>query len=200
MSSVETPMIGNSPPSFWTYISQEVSEATGKAHQGVQWMQHTFTNSILPLMTRIDRIAHEGLQKTQEGVQWLEHAVTHYCDKYLPHPINVIAKAALGALPFIILQTCLPTPLYLASVVTIIAYSIITRKPEQPSSLRENLLNAFTFRNLFLAGTSAVAFAQTGAIPSLLWSITNLTLGVLSSLQSGLAQNIFNFKMPTEMS
>jgi hypothetical protein len=140
----------------------------------------------------ISETAKTTVRTINQTVEWIDHTITYYCDNNLPHPINVIAKAAIKALPFIIMQACLPTPVHIACIIAIVAYSALTRNPEQPSSsLKDTFINAFTFRSFVSAGTNAIAFAQTGAIPSLLWTITNLTLGVLTFLQSNLAKDVF---------
>jgi hypothetical protein len=196
--SSSLPVEVSSSCTFSTVVNQAFAVIQSEIHRQTEWIHHVVTESIPTFCKQVGPLALEKMKMFREGIDLLDRTFTHYCDTHLPHPLNVITKAAFGALPFIVLQACLPTPLYIASLVAIIAYDMLTKNPDEPSSLVKTLPNAFAFRSFFLAGVSGAAFVQTGAIPSLLWTITNITLGILASLRTHLAQDIFNFSTPAE--
>lgn len=136
-------------------------------------------------------------QKINTTVCWLNRNITYYCDTYLPHPINIIAKAALRSLPFILLQTLLPFPLRIASVVVIAIYSIATSKMDSAKSrdfpnITELFQNAVVFSSLISAATDTITFVTTGQVISLVYAITNVAVAVITALHTHLAQDIFS--------
>lgn len=92
-------------------------------------IQRFVTNTIVPLgvqtLNAIDALTQEPRAYISDSVQWLDHQVRELT-KELPSPLDRAAYLAFQATPYIVGQFCLPTPIYIATLISVTFYKIIT--------------------------------------------------------------------------
>lgn len=169
-------------------------------------MQTDGISSPTPPVVETDTSICSYLQNAHDQVynfvSYLGRRVTYLSDRYLPHPINVIAKTAYATFPLFVLNATLPSFGFLLSIGAIVTYTILVcdnreGEPEGPSTLSYlgSSLQRFAALSFFYEGIRDIStFIRYGSTVNLILGISEAIFGTYSSFESGLGEELFQIR------
>jgi hypothetical protein len=149
------------------------------------------TTSCCPnFCSNVGNVIHKGFEGFISSIVWLDRTITSYCDQNLPQPFNVIAKAAIKALPFIILHSLVPPLVNIGTLIVISLISDAANGTEKRLQAMPNIINSLSLNLLYNAGFTLFHIATTHDPVAILWGISNTITGIFLAFKSGLIPEI----------